>query len=127
MKRVSMALVAVCLVTSHSIVQGADMRGGDRNAPDSRPVVARTSFTKQSLGVRQNADGSVCYPAPFYEYCHYDYNNYYVQQLYRLWTFYTVWNGASESDPPQPNYTKQPVATPAPAPPPVTSVLHEYN
>jgi hypothetical protein len=120
MKRVSIALVAVCLVASHLIAQPAGVLGGYRNAYGSRPVIAR------NFGVRQNLDGSVCFPAPSYQYCNYD-DNYYALDLYRLWPFYTSWNGVHESDPPQPSYTIQSPQPPPPPPPPVTPVLREYN
>jgi hypothetical protein len=120
MNRVSIALVAVCLVTSHVMAQRAGVRGGDRNAYGSSPVVA------QNLGVRQNLDGSVCFPAPFYEYCNYDYK-YYALDLYRSWASYPFWNGIRESDPPQPSYTIQSPEPPPPPPPPVTPVLREYH
>jgi hypothetical protein len=102
------------------MAQRADVRGGDRNAYGSRPVVA------QNLGVRQNLDGSVCFPAPNYQYCNYDYN-YYALDLYGLWPFYTSWNGVQESAPPQPSYTIQSPQPPPPPPPPVTPVLLEYH
>ena len=105
MNRLSIALVAVCLVTSHLMAQRADMRGG----------------------VRQNLDGGVCFPAPFYQNCNYDYNNYYALDSYRLWPLYTFGNGMHESDPPQPSHTNQSPEPPPPPPPPVTPVLHEYN
>ena len=103
MNRVSTALVAVCLVSSHLMAQRADMRGG----------------------VRQNLDRGVCFPAPFYQNCNYDYNNYYALDSYRLWPLYTFGNGMHESDPPQPSRTNQ--SPEPPPPPPVTSVLYEYN
>ena len=126
MNRVSIALIAVSLVTSHLMAQRADVRGGDRNAYESRPGVARTIFSGQNLGVRQNLDGSVCFPAPFYQNCIYDYN-YYDLDLYRPWGFYTVWNGMDESNRPQLSLTNQSPDPPPPPPPPVTPVLHEYN
>ena len=103
MNRLSIALVAVCLVTSHLMAQRADMRGG----------------------VRQNLDGGVCFPAPFYQYCNYDYNYYYALDSYRFGASSTVWSGVRESDPPQPSRTNQ--SPEPPPPPPVTSVLYEYN
>jgi hypothetical protein len=109
------------------MAQHADVRGGGRNAYESRPVVARTSFSGENLGVRQNLVGGVCYPAPFYQYCDYNYYNYYALDSYRLWAFYTFWNGMHESDPPQPSYTNQSPEPPPPPPPPVTPVLHVYN
>ena len=58
MKRVSMALVAVCLVSSHLMAQSAGVR---------------TLFHfGRNLGVRQNLDGSVCFPPPSYDSCIYD-------------------------------------------------------
>jgi hypothetical protein len=126
MNRVSIALVAVCLVTSHLMAQRAEVQGADRNAYGSRPVVAPTFFSGGNLGVRQNLDGSVCFPPPNYQYCNYDYN-YYALDLYRLWAFYTFWNGMHESDPPQLNYTNQSPEPPLPPPPPATPVLREYN
>ena len=123
MNRVSIALVAVCLVTSQLMAQ----RGSDRNAYESRPVVTRTSFSGQNLGVRQNLDGGVCFPAPFYQYCNYDFNNYYALDLYRLWALSAFWNGVHQSDPPQPSYRNQSPVPPLPPPPPVTPVLHEYS
>ena len=118
MNRVSIALVAICLVTSHLMAQ---QRYG------SRPVVARTIFSGENLGVRQNLDGGVCFPAPSYQYCDYNYINYYALDSYRLWAFDTLWNGMHESNPPQPSYTNQSPEPPPPPPPPVTPVLHEYN
>jgi hypothetical protein len=117
MNRVSIALVAVCLVSSHLIAQQGT----------SRPVDARTSFSGQNLGVRQNLDGGVCFPAPFYQNCNYDYNNYYALDLYRLWAISAFWNGVHQSDPPQPSYTNQSPEPPPPPPLPVTPVLHEYH
>ena len=116
MNRVSIALVAVCLVTSHLMAQRADVGGGDR-----------TILSGRNLGVRQNLDGSVCFPAPYYQYCNYGNFNYYALGLYRPWAFYPFWNGIGESDPPQPSYTNQSPEPPPPPPPPVTPVLHEYN
>jgi hypothetical protein len=104
MHRVSMALVFGCLVTSHLMAQRTnDMRGG----------------------VQQNPDGGVCFPAPFYQYCNYDYNYYYAMDASRVLSS-TFWSGVRESDPPQPSRTNQSEVPPRP-PPPVTSVLHEYN
>jgi hypothetical protein len=78
-------------------------------------------------GVRQNLDGGVCFPAPFYQYCNYDYNYYYALDSYRFGASSTVWSGVRESDPPQPSHTNQSPEPPPPPPPPVTPVLHEYN
>ena len=117
MNRVSIALVAVCLVTSHLMAQRSP----------SRPVDAGTSFSGQYLGVRQNPDGGVCFPAPFYQNCNYDSNNSYALDLYRLWALSAFWNGVHQSDPPQPSYTNQSPEPPPPPPPPVTPVLHEYH
>jgi hypothetical protein len=111
------------------MAQRADVRGSYRNAYESRPVVGRAIFSGRNLGVRQNLDGSVCFPAPFYQNCIYD-HNYYALDLYRLWTFYTFWNGMHESEPPQSSYTNQSPEPPPPPPPPpplVTLVVHEYN
>ena len=83
----------------------------------------------QNLGVRQNLDGSVCFPAPFYQNCIYDLSPYSLD-LYRPWTFYTPytpWSTMDESDLRQPGYTSQSQAPPPPPPPPVAPVLHEYN
>jgi hypothetical protein len=109
------------------MAQRADVRGGGRSAYEARPVVARTTFSGENLGVRENPDGGVCFPAPSYQYCDYNYDNYYALDLYRSWAFYTFWNGMRESDPPQPSYTNQSPQPPPPPPPPVTPVLHEYN
>jgi hypothetical protein len=76
-------------------------------------------------GVQQNPDGGVCFPAPFYQYCNYDYNYYYAMDASRVLSS-TFWSGVRESDPPQPSRTNQ-SPEPPPPPPPVTSVLHEYN
>jgi hypothetical protein len=76
-------------------------------------------------GVQQNPDGGVCFPAPFYQYCNYDYNYYYAMDASRVLSS-TFWSGVRESDPPQPSRTNQ-SEVPPPPPPPVTSVLHEYN
>jgi hypothetical protein len=127
MNRVSIALVAISLVTSHLMAQRADVWDGDRNAFESRPVVARTIFSGRNLGLRQNLDGSVCFPPPNYQYCNYDDYNYYALDLYRLWAFYAIWNGMHESDPTQPSYTKQSPEPPPPPLPPATPVLREYN
>ena len=126
MRRVSIALVAVCLVASHVMAQPAGVWGRYRNAYGSRPVVARTMLSGRNLGVRQNLDGSVCFPAPSYQYCNYGYP-YYAWDLYRPWPFYPFWNGFYESEPPQPSYTIQLPETPPPPPPPPTPVLHEYH
>ena len=75
---------------------------------------------------RQNLDGSVCFPPPYYDRCIYDLSSYSLD-LYRLWTLYEFWNGLAESDPPQPTYTKQSPEPPPPPPPPVTPVVREYN
>lgn len=116
MNRVSIALVAVCLVTSHLMAQRADVGGSDR-----------TILSGRNLGVRQNPDGGVCFPAPFYQYCNYDNFNYYALGLYHPWAFYPFWNGMGESDPPQPSYTNQSPEPLPPPPPPVTPVLREYH
>jgi hypothetical protein len=60
MNKVSIALVAICLVTLHLMAQRAAGHGGDRNASDSRLVVARSALSGQNISVRQNLDGSVC-------------------------------------------------------------------
>src|ERR1700686_4718277 len=111
------------------MAQRSDVRSGDRNTYESRPVVARTSFGGQNREVRQNLNGGVCFPAPSYQYCNYDHNysNYYARDLYRLWAFSAFWNSVHESDPPQPSYTNQSPEPPPPPFPPVTPVLHEYN
>ena len=93
----------------------------------SRPVDAGTSFSGQYLGVRQNPDGGVCFPAPFYQNCNYDSNNSYALDLYRLWALSAFWNGVHQSDPPQPSYTNQSPEPSPPPPPPVKPVLHEYH
>jgi hypothetical protein len=94
------------------MAQRADLRGGDRNT---------------NLGVRQNFDGGLCFPAPFYENCNYEFKNYYAWDLARLSAFSTYRNGMRESDPSQPSYANQSPEPPPPPPPPVTPVLHEYN
>ena len=116
MNRMPVALVAVCLVTSHLMAQRADVWGGDR-----------TILSGRNLGVWQNLDGSVCFPAPYYQYCNDDNFNYYVLGLYRPWALYFFWNGMGESDPPQPSYTNQSPEPPPPPAPPVTPVLREYH
>ena len=126
MNRMSIALAAICLVTSHLTAQSADVRGGSRNGYESRPVVARALFSGRNSGVWQHLDGSVCFPPPYYDSCIYDSNSYSLE-LYRLRNFYTYWNGLAESDPPQPTYTSQSPEPPPPPPPPVTPVLHEYH
>jgi hypothetical protein len=83
-------------------------------------------FNGRNVGVRQNLDGSVCFPPPYYDRCIYDLSSYSLD-LYRLWTLYDFWNGMVESDLPQPTYTKQSPEPPPPPPPPVTPVVHEYN
>ncbi len=104
MRRVSLALVAVCVVAS--------------------PLMARPA----GLGVRQNLDGSVCFPAPFYQYCNYVYGYpYYALDWYRPWPFFPFWSAVYESDPPQPSYTIQSPELPPPPTPPPTPVLHEYD
>ena len=129
MNRMYIALAALCLVTWHLTAQSADVgavQGRYRTAYESTPVVARTMFNGRNVGVRQNLDGSVCFPPPYYDSCIYDLSSYSLD-LYRLWTLYTFWNGMAESDPPQPTYTKQSPEPPPPPPPPVTPVMHEYN
>jgi hypothetical protein len=114
MIKLSIALIAGCLLTSHLMAQPADIRG-------SYPMLSG-----RNLGVRQNLDGGVCFPAPSYQNCIYD-HNYYTLELYSLWAFYTFWNGMDGSDRPQPSYTKQSPEPPPPPPPPVTLVVHEYS
>src|SRR6478609_3727500 len=97
MNKVSIAIVAVCLATSHLGAQPAGARDRGRN-----------------IEVRQNLDGSVCFPAPYYQYCDHDAYNYYMD-LYRLPGFYAFRNGMQAGDPPQPRYTSQsPEALPPP-------------
>ncbi len=126
MNRLSITLVAVCVVTSHLGAQSAGVRGSGRNAPESIPAVAQTMLSGPNVGVRQNLDGSVCFPAPSYQFCDYDVNSY-ALGFYRLWTYHTLWNGMNESDLRQSGSATQ---TPDPPPPPtptVTPVTHEYN
>jgi hypothetical protein len=52
MIKLSIALIAGCLLTSHLMAQPADIRG-------SYPMLSG-----RNLGVRQNLDGGVCFPAP---------------------------------------------------------------
>ena len=125
MKRVSIALVAACLLTSHLIAQRAGVLVGGQNVYGSRSIVARTMFSGRTVGVRQNLDGSVCYPAPSYQYCNYD-SNYYARDWYGVWA-YPSWNGIYESDPPQLSYTYQLPEPPPPPPPLPTPVLREYH
>jgi len=128
MKRISTALVALCLATSHSVAQSTGVRGSDRDAYESGPVLARAILGGRNVGVRQNLDGGVCFPAPFYSNCIYDFNPYF-QEVYRFATFYTPWNGIDGGDLRQASYTNQPQEPPPPTPPPppVMPVLHEYN
>jgi hypothetical protein len=97
MNRVSIALVVLWLLTSHLMAQRADVRGVYRNPYGN-------SLSRQNCGVRQTLDGSVCYPAPWYDTCIYDRNPCSLD-LYRIWTFYTTWNGVRDNDPPQPTST----------------------
>ena len=126
MNRISIAVATICLVTSHLMAQSADVRGGNRNAYESRPVVDQTISSGPNLGVWQHLDGSVCFPPPYYDNCIYNLNSYSLD-LYRLWILHTYWNGLAESDPPQPTYTSQSPEPPPPPPPPVTPVVHEYD
>ena len=126
MNKVSIALVAICLVTPHLMAQRAAGQGGDRNASDPRLVVARSTLSGQNISVRQNLDGSMCFPPPSYQYCNYD-SDYYAMDLYRRWAFYKFWNGMGESDRPQPSDTKPSPEPPPPPPPPATPVLSEYK
>jgi len=105
MNKVSIAIVAVCFAASHLAAQPAGAREG------------------RNIEVRQNLDGSVCFPAPYYQYCDHDSYNYYTLDLYRLAGFYAFWSGMQASDPAQPRYTSQ---SPEPLPP-VTPVLHDYH
>jgi len=108
MNKVSIAFIAVCLVTS--------------------PLAAQVvGFTEHNFGVRQNLGGGACFPPPFYENCIYDDHNYSNVNLYRLWRFHPVWNNMEEGDGQQPSYTiRLPQPPPPPAPPP-TPVLREYH
>jgi hypothetical protein len=73
-----------------------------------------------SYGVRQNFDGGICFPAPFYQNCIYDFSPFSLG-FYPLWTVDNP--GRGESDLRQPRSITQPQAPP----PPVTPALHEYN
>jgi len=107
------------------MAQSANEWGGGRNAYDSRPGVATTSFSERNFGLRENLGGGVCFPPPYYEYCNYDYS-YVNLELYRLWALHTLWNSMEERDRPQPSYTFRPPEPPPPPAPPPTPVLHEY-
>ena len=102
MRRVSLALIAVCVVAS--------------------PLMAH----RAGFGLRQNLDGSVCFPAPFYQYCHYGYP-YDALDWYPVGLFNPFWNGMYERDLPQPTYTIQSPEPPPPPTPPPTPVLREYH
>ena len=104
MNRVSIALIAISLAMSPLMAQRAGLPA-----------------------VRQNLDGGVCFPAPFYQNCNYEFKNYYALDLYRLWAYSTYWNSIRGSDPPQPGHTNQPPEPPPPPPEPVTPVLHQYS
>src|SRR4051812_304553 len=119
MKRVSIALGAFCLVTSHLMAQGA-VRS---NAYESRPVVPGTTWGS-TVGPWQNVNGGVCYPAPFYENCSYD-SAYYALAASRVWAFSSLLNRMIESDPPQRLKTEPP--EPLLPSRSVTPVLHEYD
>lgn len=106
MNRISIAFFATCLVTSHLAAQG---------------------FTERNFGVRENLGGGICFPAPNYQYCNYDYNYYSSLDLYRLWRFHSAWNSAEELERPQPGYTIRLSEPPAPTAPPPTPVVHEYH
>lgn len=108
MNRVSIAFIAVCLVTSQLAAQ----------------VVG---FPERNFGVRQNLGGGTCFPPPFYENCIYDDHNYYNVNLYRLWRFHPLWNSMEERDRPQPSFTIRLPEPPPPPAPPATPVLHEYH
>src|SRR5438128_1476015 len=94
MNRVSIALVAFCLVTSHLMAQGVGS-----STYDSRAAVARTT-SERALGPWLNVNGGVCYPAPFYENCSYD-SAYYALTAYRLWTFSNLLNSTLDAGPPR--------------------------
>ncbi len=115
MKRVSIAIVALCFLTSHLLAQ----RSGYPNPYGN-------SLSRQEPGVRQNTDGSICFPSPWYDTCIYDYHPYSLD-LYRVWPFYTVWNGVPDNDIPRPTLTHQALETPPTPPPPVKPVSHEYD
>ena len=102
MRRVSLALVAVCVAAS--------------------PLMAQ----RAGHGARQNPDGSVCFPAPSYQYCSYGYP-YYALDWYPFGLFNPYWNRVSESEPPQASRTAQPPEAPPPPTPPATPVLNEYH
>ena len=126
MKRNSITLVAVCLCASHLVGQSTGVGGSYRNAYESGPVLPRAMLGGRNIGVRQNLDGSVCFPAPFYPNCIYDLSPY-ALEVYRYGTFYAAGSGMDGSDLRQPGYTDQPQEPPPPPPPPVTPILHEYN
>jgi hypothetical protein len=107
MNRVSIALIAISLATS--------------------PLMAQRAGSNSYPAVRQTLDGAVCFPAPFYQNCNYEFKDYYALDLYRGWAYSAYWNSIRESDPPQPGDTKQSAEPPPLPPPPVTPVLHEYS
>jgi len=123
MNNVYIAPVVLCLLASNLLAQRSEARGGERGASAGAPM----SASEPNLGVRKNLDGSVCYPAPTYQYCNYDYTNAYALDLFRLWSFNTVWSSMHESDPPPANSTSPAPEPPPPPPPPITPVLHEYT
>jgi isocitrate dehydrogenase len=84
MNRLSIALAAICLVTPHLVAQSADVQGRYRAAYESTPVAARTMFNGRNVGVRQNLDGSVCFPPPYYDRCIYDLSSYSLDLYRRL-------------------------------------------
>src|SRR5581483_9686777 len=118
--KVTITLIALCLGASHSLAQS----GG---AQDYRSLPANI-LTSRSFGVRQNTDGSVCFPAPWYDNCIYD-SNPYSLDLYRIWGLYTLWNGVRDNDRPQSTPLSQATQPPAPPSPPapVTPVIYEYD
>jgi hypothetical protein len=106
MDRISIAFFAASLVTSHLAAQG---------------------FIERNFGVRENLGGGICFPAPYYQNCSYDDNNYSNVGMYRLWRFHTAWNRAEELERPQANYAIRLSDPPAPTAPPPTPVVHEYH
>ena len=62
----------------------------------SRSAPAGMTSNTGIFGPWKNVNGGVCYPAPYYDYCNYDYS--YALDLYRLWTYRTFLNSMNESD-----------------------------
>lgn len=127
MNRVCIALVTMCLASSHLSAQRANVRGGGRISGRSSRVGARSNFSRSNFAGSpfQNFGNVGLYP-PFYDY----YDSYYPDwDLYRLSDFYNFWTSINRRDPPQqqPMYTDRSPELPPPPTPSPAPVVRQYN